>query len=820
MDCLLIFAPACFSAGTGNGERKNDDGFAGIMHADIQYKLLRIARKDKTTMNRRIIAIIVLGLVLLASLMACGYFGVKTIRRTRLRRAAMTAYEKKEYPLAERLLLQYVQKDPNAEAEYVALANIYHEFGNAGMEAQMWQTASSLNPLKEEYYKNMLASAVKSASYEALHSILGRKFKMNEKLSDQELYLYVISSYRSDYQKDCDEAYKKAIEADPEAFQKSDLGQMAEFMFKYDNLSEAERSEYLNRAVESEDPTIRFEALYMEINRIIQRSEGTENDEEIERLLKLAAETNYYEGTPLLVDFYFSRYRFDDAITTAEPFFNSIDDLTMFLMYAESCAYLEKTESIRSLKEIVHKKMNILSTLDEYCDILIAYLEKDEKKLSSVVRKSGLLFSSPLTRYIRLQVAIANGSFNEIRTVAQEIFSTPPFHDLHDRSFLACMDYISEEMKKKENQDDPSQMAELAKILSGYIQDNRLLTDIILTDQYKKGLVKEADLLNALEQFPDDILLIRTALEYLIFNGKPEQAMAIIEPIMETAEAEEQDPGSDFRFLYMLALNQLGQHDKAAVIFRDLVEQSEFDLGLLGQYFQFCVENNREADLQSMADNLATVKDGKLEHYGVFFHAAALLVTEDEAKEKEALDLLASTPTGDPEFTFYAANRLSEHDRLDEAEAKYKAILKTYSNPFLIDVNLSELYDARGEKEKALEAAKEAFEKEKESMLPTFIYAKRLSEAKRYEEAVSILNFPRHAVNYREDVVELWTDCMHHVIETSIADQRYMQAEEQCKHLLLIVPDDEFGKENLEKVRKLMKQQKNGAQDKTAAPAA
>ena len=217
------------------------------------------------------------------------------------------------------------------------------------------------------------------------------------------------------------------------------------------------------------------------------------------------------------------------------------------------------------------------------------------------------------------------------------------------------------------------------------------------------------------------------------------------------------------------------------------------------------------------------MKDGKLEHYGKFFHAAALLVTEDEAKEKEALDLLASTPTGDPEFTLYAANRLSEHDRLDEAEAKYKAIQKTYSSPFLIDVNLSELYDARGEKEKALEAAKDAFEKEKESMLPAFIYAKRLSEAKRYEEAMNILNFPRHAVNYRDDVVELWTDCMHHVIEKSMAEERFSQAEEQCKHLLIIAPNDEFGRETMEKLRELLKPKTDGEQNGgtgNAAPAA
>ena len=41
---------------------------------------------------------------------------------------------------------------------------------------------------------------------------------------------------------------------------------------------------------------------------------------------------------------------------------------------------------------------------------------------------------------------------------------------------------------------------------------------------------------------------------------------------------------------------------------------------------------------------------------------------------------------------------------------------------------------------------------------------------------------------------------MKHVIEKSMADRKFIQAEEQCKHLLVIAPDDEFGKEQLEKL--------------------
>ena len=768
-------------------------------------------------MNRKIIALIVLGFILLACLLACGYFGVKAVRRTRLRHAAMTAYEKKEYVLAERLLRLYTRQDPNAEAEFVALANIYHEFGNAGMEAQMWQTASSLNPLKPEYRENMLTSATQAASYPLLHNILGRQAKMNEPLADRDLYLYVISSYRSGYQKDGDDAYKKATEADPETFHKSEMGYMAEFMANYVNMSEADRKKYLDKAMESEDPLVRFEALYISIRRA-ELQNG--NDAEYETMLKKLVEINYFAGTPLLADYYFSKYRFGDTLDVVEPYLKTIDDINLYLLEAECCVFEGKLDELKTLEKELQRKPGSLPILANYCEVLIAFLENDEAKLAAAVRKSGKLVNSPLSRFIRLRVAMMSKSFNEIRTVAQEIFSAAPFYDLHNRALLICLDYLSEEMKKTEIRNDPSQMADLAKILSGYLHGNPMLTEIILLDRYKKGLANEEDLMTALEQFPDDAILQRIAAEYLILNGKAEQAMSIIEQMLEALEEADQEPDRGVLTLQMLALDQLGRRDEAEEIFQKLLEQSEFDLELLAQYFRFCEKNKRQEDLLSMADKLDTVKDGKLEHYGKFFRAAAMLATEDESKEKEALDMLASTPTDNPEFTFYAANRLCDKDRLDEAEKKYNAVLKTYHTPPLILVNLSELYHARGDEQKALETAEEAFELEKQSILPAFIYAKRLSEAKRFEDAVGALNFPRLTVHYRKDVIELWADCMHHVIENSIANQRYMLAEEQCKHLLIIVPDDEFGKKNLEKVQKLMKTQMLEGQNKAAAPAA
>ena len=756
-------------------------------------------------MNRRKIVLILLGIVFLIGLLVCGYFGIKIRRRIRLRHAAMTAYEEKDYEQAERLLLQYVQLDPDSEAGYAALANIYRESGNAEMEAQMWQAASSLNPQNQEYSENMLNNAVRSANYALLHNILGRKAIWGDEFTDRELYLYVISGYRSGYPKNGDDAYKKAVEKNPEAFHGDDLGRMAEFLATYETRNDNEREAFLNSAMQSEDPLVQFEALYSALRHMEQSGDDDpDDDEKTENLLKQAANVNYLAGTAMLADFFFSKNRFAETISILEPYLKNIDDIDLYLIYAESCVFEGKLDELKALEKKLRRKPGVLPFMADYCAILIAYLENDEKKLTVEVRRTGKRIDSPLCRFIRLRVAMSHRSFDEIRSVAQELFSNPPFYDLHTRALFLCLDYIENELKKPENRKDPSRMADLAKILSGYLHGNRLLTEIILLEQYQKELVKEEYLLTALDHFPDDALLQRITAEFLIFHGKAEKALPIIEQALDAGKNEGRQPDRGIRILSMLALDKVGRQEEAADIFRELVISSEFDPELLGQYFQFCTNNGRTKDLASMADKLDALEDGEQKQFGKFFRAAAMLQTGDKSKEQEALDLLVSTPDDAPDFTFYAANSLCRHDRLDDAEAKYKAILKTCRTPSLPYVNLSDIYHAKGEDQKALEAAKTAFELEKESMLPAFIYAKRLSEAGRFEEAVDILHFPHHEVDYRKDIIELWRECMCHVIEKSIADRKYLQAEAQCNHLLIILPDDEFGKEHLEKVRKLL----------------
>ena len=751
--------------------------------------------------TRKLVTISILGVILLATLLTGGWYGVKTFRLVRQRQAAMAAYERKDYTTAERLLREYTQKDQHSEPAFVALANIYREFGDTGREAQMWGKASALNPQNEEYRNNMLICTLNATDYLYLHGILARKTMLQEEFTGQELYYFVISSFRSTYPKDGEDTYKQYVKADPEAFHKNDLGRMAEYMAIFEDMPEGARKAFLDQMSKSEDPSVRYEALYtMMLRATDQTGDDPPDEEEIEAILQKIVEANYYAGTPLLANFYFSQFRFDDVIAVAETYLDRIDNFELAMLYAESCVFSGKEDRIKTLEQKLLGKTGNMRQMADYCGILIAYMDDNEAKLDNGIRNFGNLISSPLYRFIRLRLAMRQDSYDEILAMTKVFFTYPPFYDLHDRALALCLGYLAREMKKPENQNNPSRMAALAKLLAAHMQGIRLLTDIILSDQSKKGLTREQDILEALEMFPDDLLLYEIASEQMLSFNRWKQLLDLIE------QADENDVSStrlDFR--RMTALAQSNRLDEAAAIFREIVEKNESDHQMLAQYFLFCRDNKRIGDLASMADKLGNANSAERKRLAVFFRAESLLLTDgSEAKKQEALDMLAAAPNDIPEFTFHAANRLREANRLDEAEAKYLAALKGYPNPAMVYVNLSEVYHVKGDQEKALGAAAEAYEAGKNSMLTAFVYASRLSEAGRYEEAVEILRFPHYEVKYREDVINLWVDCMHHVIEKSIRERKFMQAEELCNHLLEFAPDDAFGKEKREIVREIL----------------
>ena len=79
------------------------------------------------------------------------------------------------------------------------------------------------------------------------------------------------------------------------------------------------------------------------------RDTDGENDEEAEALLKQLVETNYFAGIPLLADFYYTNCRFSDVIDTLDPYLKKIDDIDLYLFYAESCVFAGELDKLKTV---------------------------------------------------------------------------------------------------------------------------------------------------------------------------------------------------------------------------------------------------------------------------------------------------------------------------------------------------------------------------------------------------------------------------------------------------------------------------------------
>ena len=122
-----------------------------------------------------ILIIISVSVLLLACLGCLGYFGVKLMRRTNLRMDAREAFAAGDWKKAEELLKEYVEQDHDSEEDFVRLAQVYHHFDNTDAEMHCWYRASTLNPLKPEYWDHYIECALGARDFPHLYTSLARK---------------------------------------------------------------------------------------------------------------------------------------------------------------------------------------------------------------------------------------------------------------------------------------------------------------------------------------------------------------------------------------------------------------------------------------------------------------------------------------------------------------------------------------------------------------------------------------------------------------------------------------------------------------------
>lgn len=736
------------------------------------------------------------------------FYAFKDIGKYRNFSEASALLEAGKYDEAKNLFVKVLAEDPNKEAAVEAMARIYHHFGDWNNEAFFRQRIMRLNPLNQEYFYDYLESAFRARNFNSIYSLLNLRMMENPNLPQDEGALYLIAALNSGHVSNGKAFYETQKKAKADYFSETERGRFAEMLLNAPNMNREQVWNGISKLHEIQDPQVRFETINVLLHFLSKQREP-EAEEEMEKLLRESVELNNFAGAPLLANYYFSHYRFDDTIQICDEYLKTKINAVMPILYGESCVLGAHPELLPSMAERIRRlRGRQAKIIASYLDALKAFCDGDDALMQTKLQTAGSTIETPLSSLMRLQLALKQDSPKEILQRLGMIMRGRPFMDFQQRARKGALQYLL----AKSNTDytrDPDLLttyAEIATLIQTPDDDISFLQRIILTDRFNRKLLMEEELKSALEMFPGDPVFLRMAAEFYLMNGKPARAMEYIAEFKAQKDVPETSKSS-MDVLHMLALDQLGRREEAEKEFRAIVEAGKDEV-LLNLYFEFCVENEFIDALKSFATWLDALPKDSTSRAALPFVRAEILLSE--GRKEEALDLFEKSPSDNPSFIFHAASRLGRAGRNDAAFERYSSIKDTYPDRSLVNINLSELYSEKGDAEHALSSARTAYQAAPDDLLAQYIYAKCLCEAEQYADVVTVLKFPQYKASFPEKVLAVWSKAIREQIKSDFRGERYLPALENTKHLLTYFPDDEFGRDYLERIEKVRRHETVG----------
>ena len=740
--------------------------------------------KKKMKKTRLILVIVLVSVVLLACLGFLGYFGIKTMRRSHLRMEAREAFDAKDWKKAEKLLNEYIRQDPDSEEDYVRLAQVYRHFGNTGEEMHCWHRASELNPLKPEHWDNYADCAMNSRNFGHFYTSLSRKLILNAELSRKDKLRYLICAVMTNRAKEAKKYYEDMLNADPEAFRKDDLGRLAEYVVTFDKLSDAERSNFIDEGIQSDDPFVRLESILYRATTIAVSGENAPTAmKQKETLLKQAVELNRYAATPFLVDFYYSHMGFGLVTAVAEPYLADIVNVPLAILYADSCVYSGQPEKLKPLIEQFRSLGGNYRTHTAYFEALYDFTQGNDGFIKHV-QEVGSAIQTDLAKLMNLQIALNNDNEEIIVSIFESIMTNSTIRELQERARSAVRLYLGNKIQANPELVGDPRFIKLARLLPGRDIKDPLLMRISIADQRNRNVLTRQIIRENLEAFPEDSYLLQVAAEFELFNGNPEKCLEYVERFYDQ---KREGRSVAFDLLHMLALELSGKVDEATKEFTDMVDNTEMNREVLYRYLRFCIDHGREAELSKMADRLNASETPDLKTLAPFFRAEALLLQD---KKDEALSLLETAKTDHPDFAFRAAGLFLQYDQLDEALSRYLALAGNHPEKQTVLANIAEIYLAKEMKAEALSYAKQAWETNQDAVLGQFVYAKMLVANGLYQDAEKVLKIPNRSIKLPDEIRELWTEIMLHCVREDLEKGQFQRAFERSNHYLTLFPDD------------------------------
>ena len=789
---------------------RNDPRFNMLFDHEVKKKKKKSSRYIKVggirLTPKRILVLCGFLLVFLICMFSSFFYALKDIGKYRYYIRAREVFASGDYEEAKELFIKVLSDDPNKEDAIKAMAQIYRHFGDWANEAFFRQRLVRLNPLNQDYYHDFLYAAFRARNFGTIYSLLNLKVMENPDLPPEEGALYVISALHSEHVSIGKAFYADRIKSKPKYFSDTEYGRYAELLLKASEINSDKAQDIIASLPNIKDEQIRFETINTLLYYFAKKG-GRESIEQMEKLLRESVELNEFAGAPMLADFYFYLYRFADTIKICEAFLKTKMNVVIPILYGESSVLSGHPELIPPLAEKVRllrgRQSKIIAS---YLDALYAFSQGDETHLRAAMLEAGATIETPLSLLMRLQLAISSGSSKEIYLLLEKLIKDQPFLDFPQRARTVALEYLM----RQANSDlvlDPDRLnscAKIALLIQTPGDDVSFLKRIILLDRFKRDLLTEDELLSALSTYSNDPVFLWIAADYYLKRGQAARAMDYITEYNALESIENND---SMIILHILALDQLGRKEEAETKFRTLVE-SRRDGMLLSLYYDFCVENKLIDSLKSLSTWIESLPKDSPNRTALPFIRAEILLSE--GKQDQAFDLFEKSKSDNPQFVFHAATRLAEAGRNDAALARYLSIRDTYPDKALINLNLSGLYDRKGDAKSALECARVAWDVDQNDLQARYIYGKRLFDAGQYADVISVFKFPQFKASFPQEMLDLWAKAMHEQIRADFDAERYTPAIEGAKYLLIYFPEDEIGQDYVEMVQAIRRHEKAG----------
>ena len=788
---------------------RNDPRFNSLFDHEIRKRKKRTTHYVKVggirLTPKRILILCGFLLMFLICMFSSFFYALKDIGKYKNYSRACAVFETGDYEKAKELFIKVINDDPNKEDAIKAMAQIYQHYGDWANEAFFRQRLVRLNPLNEAYYRDFLNAAFRARSFGTIYSILNLKVMENPELPPEEGALYLISALHFGYVSNGKTFYAERTKSNPKYFSSTEYGRYAELLLKASEITPEKARNMIASLPDIKDKQVRFETINT-LLYVLAKKGGRESDEQMEKLLLESVELNEFAGAPMLADYYFSHYKFKDTLRICEDFLKTKMNIIMPILYGESCLLSGQPELIppfaEKMRHLLGRQSKILAS---YLDALYAFSEGDETRLRAAMLETGATIDTQVSSLVKLQLAIGSDSTKEIFQLLEKIIKNP-FLDFPQRARTVALAYLLKQADSDlaASPDRLTVCADIALLIQTPDDDVSFLKRIILLDRFKRDLLTEEELLSAMDTYSGDPVLLWIAAEYYLKRGQAARAMDYISEYNSLKDIESND---SMVILHILALDQLGRKDEAETEFRTLVE-SRGDGKLLSLYFDFCAENEMIDSLKSLSAWIESLPKDLPNRAALPFIRAEILLSE--GKQDQAFGLFEKSPSDDPQLIFHAATRLAEAGRNDAALARYLSVRDTYPDKALVNLNLSALYQAKGDAKKALECARIAWDVNQNDLQARYIYGKRLFEAGQYAEVISVFKFPQFKASFPQEMLDLWSKAMHEQIRADFDAGRYTPAMEGAKYLLIYFPDDEVGLDYVEMIQAIRRHEKTG----------